>query len=634
MNNNVSSRENHEDARGLTSTRGVEARTLGNKPEGTKHTRSKDGSAMKIQCQSCQAKYTIADEKVLGKVVKIRCKKCSATIVINGNEQQHADDAAETNVFDYANQSNEQWTVNVADGDQRTMTIAEISAEYKAGVVNDETYCWKDGMADWLPLREIEQIFSGVKLGGAGGRMADELSVRPEASSPIGGGAAPLFAAPAGDSPFAAHSNGNGNGNGSAALFGGGGGGAVEQVAPAAARRAGGRAQGADLFGNVEKAGGEDDVMTSAAAGGAAAAAASTAEEKLTGQRNENSVLFSLSALTEKKSDGPSSSGGGGGGGGSSNRTTATGDGSGLIDIRALSANMDTNEKKRDTGARVDDIMNLSGGGAFGAALAAPILAPPPLEPVDLGVTGTSAPEKQNKTLIFAILGGCAFIAVAIIVAVILTRGPSEGDKTKTAGSGTTPTAEPSGTGAVVATNDTNTTPTTAAPTGDTPPPPGTGHNTTSKPGTVNAPPTKATGGAVAANTPPAKPEHTAAPPAAPTNAPPKDLSSALDEAAGKKGAPAAPANNASSAPFDRGAAAAALGAVNVQSCKKSDGPTGSGHVTVTFGPDGQVQSAVVDSGPFPGTPVGGCIGGKYRGVHVPPFGGAPVRVGKSFTIN
>ena len=31
-------------------------------------------------------KYTIADEKVLGKIVKIRCKKCGATIVINGNE--------------------------------------------------------------------------------------------------------------------------------------------------------------------------------------------------------------------------------------------------------------------------------------------------------------------------------------------------------------------------------------------------------------------------------------------------------------------------------------------------------------------------------------------------------------------
>src|SRR5512144_1291256 len=80
----------------------------------------KDGSAMKIQCQSCQAKYTIADEKVLGKVVKIRCKKCSATIVINGNETRPAEDHADTHVFDYATQSNEQWTVNVADGDQRT----------------------------------------------------------------------------------------------------------------------------------------------------------------------------------------------------------------------------------------------------------------------------------------------------------------------------------------------------------------------------------------------------------------------------------------------------------------------------------------------------------------------------------
>ena len=42
--------------------------------------------AMKITCQSCQAKYTIADEKVLGKIVKIRCKKCAATIVVNGSD--------------------------------------------------------------------------------------------------------------------------------------------------------------------------------------------------------------------------------------------------------------------------------------------------------------------------------------------------------------------------------------------------------------------------------------------------------------------------------------------------------------------------------------------------------------------
>src|SRR4051794_3905278 len=135
---------------------------------------------MKIQCQSCQAKYTIADEKVLGKVVKIRCKKCSATIVINGNETRAPEDNADTNVFDYANQSNEQWTVNVADGDQRTLTAQEIVAEYRTGVVNDETYCWKDGMADWLPLREIEQLYGAAKLTPRPSFADEEISLPPQ----------------------------------------------------------------------------------------------------------------------------------------------------------------------------------------------------------------------------------------------------------------------------------------------------------------------------------------------------------------------------------------------------------------------------------------------------------------------
>ena len=43
-------------------------------------------AAMKITCQSCQAKYTIADEKVAGKTVKIKCKKCGATIVVSGSD--------------------------------------------------------------------------------------------------------------------------------------------------------------------------------------------------------------------------------------------------------------------------------------------------------------------------------------------------------------------------------------------------------------------------------------------------------------------------------------------------------------------------------------------------------------------
>src|SRR6516164_5550049 len=121
---------------------------------------------MKITCQACAAKYTIADEKVVGKVVKIRCKKCGASIVINGNDPSGASAGiADAQNLDYTEGAAQAWTVNVAEGDQRTMEDAEIVGAYRTGVVNDETYCWKEGMPDWLPLREIAQLYGACTAG-------------------------------------------------------------------------------------------------------------------------------------------------------------------------------------------------------------------------------------------------------------------------------------------------------------------------------------------------------------------------------------------------------------------------------------------------------------------------------------
>ncbi|MBX3227291.1 MAG: hypothetical protein KIT84_34855 [Labilithrix sp.] len=96
--------------------------------------------------------------------------------------------------------------------------------------------------------------------------------------------------------------------------------------------------------------------------------------------------------------------------------------------------------------------------------------------------------------------------------------------------------------------------------------------------------------------------------------------------------APTAPVA-APKAEFDRGAAAAALAAVDLSACSGFDGPDGTGHVTVTFVSDGTAASAVVDGGPFVATPRGGCAAAKFRAVVVPAFTGPPVRVGKSFSI-
>src|SRR5512137_2560772 len=67
---------------------------------------------MKIICDNCATKYSIADEKVRGKVFKIRCKKCSHIIVVRGQEKAEEAppredvakgfDQKETRVFDYS----------------------------------------------------------------------------------------------------------------------------------------------------------------------------------------------------------------------------------------------------------------------------------------------------------------------------------------------------------------------------------------------------------------------------------------------------------------------------------------------------------------------------------------------------
>ncbi len=371
-----------------------------------------------------------------------------------------------------------------------------------------------------------------------------------------------------------------------------------EPAATKAARREGGRDQGKDLFGDAAKAGSETE--------------GEKPDAKLTGERNESSVLFSLKSLTDKdpakeeKKD---------------EKTTAAGDGSGLIDIRSLAG------KKEDDGAPkkgVEDILSLGGGGAFGATLTAPNLAAP--APELIASPSTAPPEQRNnRGIIFAIVGSAVFLGLVIVVAVVATR-PS-GDTQRPDGVSTNGSGAPS----TVAVNE------TAKPTGEA-------HTAPVPTDTTNAKPpgqlptsiptghgTAATGTGTPTGKPTTAPTETVA--AIPTG-PPKPLS--LEEELRKKAGTPPPVKTAEAAGagnFDRGAAASSLASISIAGCKKPDGPTGSGHVTVTFDPSGSVQSAILDGGDYPGTPVGGCIAGKYRGAHVPAFTGSPVKVGKSFTL-
>src|SRR6188768_297704 len=80
---------------------------------------------VKISCPACQAKYSIADEKVTDRLAKIRCRKCGATIVIDGktspeNVYTTSGDAPDAAV---EQDGGSQYSVDFGEGDQRSMSV-------------------------------------------------------------------------------------------------------------------------------------------------------------------------------------------------------------------------------------------------------------------------------------------------------------------------------------------------------------------------------------------------------------------------------------------------------------------------------------------------------------------------------
>lgn len=109
---------------------------------------------------------------------------------------------------------------------------------------------------------------------------------------------------------------------------------------------------------------------------------------------------------------------------------------------------------------------------------------------------------------------------------------------------------------------------------------------------------------------------------------------------AGEPQAKAQPASTSNGAfdgytPFSRDSALSALSvaATSAARCRSTEGPFGTARVAVTFAPNGNVTTAVVEGPPFAGTPVGSCIALTFREARVSPFSGAPVTVRKSVRI-
>jgi predicted Zn finger-like uncharacterized protein len=547
-------------------------------------------AAMKVTCQACSAQYTIADDKVKGRKVKIRCKACQTPIVVDGqnpppdagsgvSEPPPALDpfAPETAIAPEA----DVWNVNLSDTDSRTMTTAEVLDAFRSGVITNDAFVWKDGMGDWVPIMDCVEL--APLLSGPTDPPAPVAGQTPYAPAVAPAAAAPAAAAPKlGGMPML-----------------GGGGVAATTGATAARTSTAKQAPSADLFGDIDAAGseGEDiDVATSARA--PALPGATAYDDKPTGQRNENSVLFSLDSLKAGFVGGAPSGGSG----------------------KAAPPAPKPGAPRPNQPSNPDDPFGM--GAAAGGGLAslgsggsplfnlgdnqALMTAPAPPEPKPIIVPDYSAAATVGaggmdaKTKRLVMFGGIGAGALILLLLGMVIFGGGD-DKAK---------AEEDAKAAASA---------SAVAKKDEPP------KEEPKPEEKKEEPAPA---AAASAAPEEKKEEAKAD----AKTPAKPGSGAV---APKKEEPAEAAPS-SAPPFSKAAAISALGAASGSAggCKKPGGPTGTGKVQVTFAPSGRVTSATVMGGPFAGTAVGGCVAGAFRRAKVPAFSGNPVTVSKSFAIN
>src|SRR5687767_10451298 len=131
---------------------------------------------MKIVCDACSAKYSIADEKVRGKVFKIRCKKCSNIIVVRGNAGAAdgavaaGDAPADDGGGDPSNPESV-WHLVIDQQQVGPLTPEEVRMHLDRGDIDAESYIWREGFADWDRIADVEPFsawFGGAASAGAG----------------------------------------------------------------------------------------------------------------------------------------------------------------------------------------------------------------------------------------------------------------------------------------------------------------------------------------------------------------------------------------------------------------------------------------------------------------------------------
>ncbi len=132
--------------------------------------------AMKFYCEQCNTKYSIAEEKVRGKVLKVRCKSCGNIITVRDPEAPipaAQDPVASTRpgppkapgASPRIPQTN--WYYSVNGQSSAPMDLDVLKGRYETGELGDESYVWHESIVEWKPVREVDIFESALAKGQA-----------------------------------------------------------------------------------------------------------------------------------------------------------------------------------------------------------------------------------------------------------------------------------------------------------------------------------------------------------------------------------------------------------------------------------------------------------------------------------
>jgi predicted Zn finger-like uncharacterized protein len=175
---------------------------------------------MKFSCDSCHARYTIADEKLRGKILRVRCKRCGSSILLKEpddelQETTHDEDATHVVRVDEIRRAltdsevvpepentskfvskhslappvpaselpepaveRPEWYVLVHREEIGPLRMDELRERARAAAITPRTYVWRDGMPGWerlLKVAELKEVLDLIPV------SASRVTVRPPA---------------------------------------------------------------------------------------------------------------------------------------------------------------------------------------------------------------------------------------------------------------------------------------------------------------------------------------------------------------------------------------------------------------------------------------------------------------------